>query len=40
MRQKFGTGKASAEQVIKDLRRPTHKQYPAKIRIVLEGPAR
>lgn len=39
MRQKSGTGKAPAEQVIKDIRRATHKQYSAeeKIRIVLEG---
>src|SRR5262245_33314530 len=39
MRQKSGTGKASAETVIKDIRRATRKQYGAeeKIRIVLEG---
>ena len=39
MRQKFGTGKAPAEQVMKDIRRATRKQYSAeeKIRIVLEG---
>ncbi len=39
MRQKSGTGKAPAEQVIKDIRRATRKQYSAeeKIRIVLEG---
>jgi transposase len=39
MRQKSGTGKAPAEQVIKDIRRATRKQYWAeeKIRIVLEG---
>ena len=39
MRQKSGTGKAPAEQVIKDIRRATRKQYGAeeKIRIVLEG---
>lgn len=39
MRQKFGTGKAPAEQVIKDIRRGARKQYSAeeKIRIVLEG---
>ncbi len=39
MRQKPGTGKAPAEQVIKDIRRATRKQYSAeeKIRIVLEG---
>jgi transposase len=38
MRQKSGTGKAPAEQVIKDIRRATRKQYSAeeKIRIVLE----
>ena len=38
MRQKSGTGKAPAEQVIKDIRRATRKQYGAeeKIRIVLE----
>jgi transposase len=39
MRQKSGTQKASAETVIKDIRRATRKQYGAeeKIRIVLEG---
>ena len=39
MRQKSGTGKAPAEQVIKDIRRATRKQYSAeeKICIVLEG---
>jgi len=39
MRQKSGTGKAPAEQVIKDIRRATRKQYSAevKIRIVREG---
>jgi transposase len=39
MRQKSGTRKAPAEQVIKDIRRATRKQYGAeeKIRIVLEG---
>ena len=39
MRQKSGTRKAPAEQVIKDIRRTTRKQYGAeeKIRIVLEG---
>ena len=39
MRQKSGTQKASAEAVIKDIRRATRKQYGAeeKIRIVLEG---
>jgi len=39
MRQKSGTGKAPAEQVIKDIRRATRKQYGAeeRIRIVLEG---
>ena len=39
MRQKSGTGKAPAEQVIKDIRRATRKQYSAeeKIRIVLKG---
>src|SRR6478736_1662879 len=38
MRQKSGTGKVPAEQVIKDIRRATRKQYSAevKIRIVLE----
>lgn len=38
MRQKSGTGKAPSEQVIKDIRRATRKQYSAeeKIRIVLE----
>jgi len=29
MRQKSGTGKAPAEQVIKDIRRATRKQYSA-----------
>ena len=39
MRQKSGTQKASAETVIKDIRRATRKQYGAEanIRIVLEG---
>ena len=39
MRQKTGTQRASAEQVVKDIRRATRKQYGAeeKIRIVLEG---
>ncbi|MBA1145080.1 IS3 family transposase [Mesorhizobium neociceri] len=39
MGQKSATGKAPAEQVIKDTRRATRKQYSAeeKIRIVLEG---
>lgn len=39
MRQKSGTGKVPTEQVIKDIRRATRKQYSAedKIRIVLEG---
>ena len=39
MRQKSGTRKAPAEQVVKDIRRATRKQYGAeeKIRIVLEG---
>ena len=39
MRQKAGTQKAPAEQVVKDIRRATRKQYGAeeKIRIVLEG---
>ena len=39
MRQKSGTAKAPAEQVIKDIRRATRKQYSAeeKIRIVLDG---
>lgn len=39
MRQKSGAGKAPAEQVIKDIRRATRKQYGSeeKIRIVLEG---
>ena len=38
MSQKSGTQKASAEAVIKDIRRATRKQYGAeeKIRIVLE----
>ena len=39
MSKKSGTQKASAEAVIKDIRRATRKQYGAeeKIRIVLEG---
>jgi hypothetical protein len=39
MKQKSGPGKAPAEQVLKDIRRQTHRQYSAeeKIRIVLEG---
>src|SRR6185437_572425 len=39
MRQKSGPGKAPAEQVLKDIRRATRKQYGAEeeIRIVLEG---
>ncbi len=39
MRQKSGTGKAPAEQLIKDIRRATRKQYSAedKIRIVREA---
>ena len=39
MRQKFGTPKPSAEQVVKDIRRRTRKHHSAedKIRIVLEG---
>jgi transposase len=39
MRQKAGTQKAPAEQVVKDIRRATRKQHGAeeKIRIVLEG---
>lgn len=39
MKQKTGHRKASAEKVIKDIRRVTRKQYSAeeKIRIVLEG---
>ena len=39
MRQKSGTGKAPAEQVIKDICRAPRKQYGAeeKFRIVLEG---
>ncbi len=39
MRQKSGTRKAPAEQVIKDIRRATRKQYSPEetIRIVLEG---
>jgi transposase len=39
MRHKSGTRKAPAEQVVKDIRRATRKQYGAeeKIRIVLEG---
>ena len=39
MRPKSGTRKATSEQVVKDIRRATRKQYSAeeKIRIVLEG---
>jgi len=39
MRQKSGTPKPSAEQVVKDIRRRTRKHHSAeeKIRIVLEG---
>ena len=39
MRQKFGPEKAPAEQVVKDIRRATRRQFSAeeKIRIVLEG---
>ena len=39
MRQKSGTRKATSEQVVKDIRRATRKQYSAeeKIRIVLDG---
>ena len=41
MRQKFGPGKAPAEQVLKDIRRQTRQQCSAekKIRIVLDGTA-
>jgi hypothetical protein len=39
MKQKSGPGKAPAEQVLKDIRRQTRRQYSAeeKIRIMLEG---
>lgn len=39
MKQKSGPGKTPAEQVLKDIRRQTRRQYSAeeKIRIVLEG---
>src|SRR5690606_11009440 len=39
MKQKSGPGKATAEQVLKDIRRQTRRHYSAeeKIRIVLEG---
>src|SRR5260221_12024484 len=39
MKQKSGPSKAPAEQVLKDIRRQTRRQYSAeeKIRIVLEG---
>ena len=39
MKQKSGPDKAPAEQVMKDIRRQTRRQYSAeeKIRIVLEG---
>jgi len=41
MKQKSGAGNAPAEQVLKDIRRQTRRQYSAeeKIRIVLEGRA-
>ena len=39
MRQKPGPEKAPAEQIVKDIRRGTRRQYSAeeKIRVVLEG---
>jgi transposase len=39
MKQKSGPDKAPAEQVVKDIRRQTRRQYSAeeKIRIVVEG---
>jgi transposase len=39
MRQKSGPAKSSSEQIVKDVRRATRKQYSAeeKIRIVLDG---
>jgi len=39
MSQKSGTPKMSSEQIVKDIRRATRKQYSAeeKIRIVLDG---
>ncbi len=39
MSQKSGTPKLSSEQVVKDIRRATRRQYSAdeKIRIVLDG---
>ncbi len=39
MRQKSGPAKLSSEQIVKDIRRATCKQYSAeeKIRIVLDG---
>ena len=39
MKQKSGPGKVPAEQVLKEIRRQTRRQYSAeeKIRIVLEG---
>ena len=39
MRQKTGPAKAPAEQVVKEIRRATRRQFSAedKIRIVLEG---
>lgn len=39
MKQKFGTHKASSEQVAKDIRRATRRQYSVekKIRVVLDG---
>ena len=42
MKQKSGPDKTPAEQVVKDIRRQTRRQYSAeeKIRIVLEGLSR
>lgn len=39
MGQKSGTAKASAERVVKDIRRKTRRQFSAqeKVRMVLEG---
>ena len=39
MKQKSGPGRPPADQVLKDIRRQTRRQYSAeeKIRIVLEG---
>jgi hypothetical protein len=40
MRQKAGTQKAPAEQVVKDIRRATRKHYDAKDKIRIVSPER